>query len=75
MSDNVELKTVATQSRWRSKVLWVAVVAQVYLIASSIGLWESIGVDQTVVKTVVDAILQLLVIFGVINSPTSAETL
>lgn len=73
MSDNVELKTVATQSRWRSKVLWVAVVAQVYLIASSTGLWESIGVDQTVIKTVVDAILQLLVIGGILNSPTDAE--
>lgn len=73
MSDNVQFKTVATQSRWRSKVLWVAVIAQVYLIASSTGLWEAIGIDQTVFKTVIDAILQLLVIGGILNSPTDSE--
>ena len=73
MSDSVELKTVAVQSRWRSKVLWVAVITQIYLIASTVGFWQAIGVEQTVIKTVVDAVLQLLVIGGVLNSPTDSE--
>lgn len=61
------------QSRWKSKVLWVAVIAQVVIIADAVGLWAAIGVEKTVALTVVESALGLLVLFGVLNNPTNSE--
>lgn len=59
------------QSRFKSKVLWVAVVAQVIAILLMTGI---IGVaDAELFNQVVTAVLELLVLFGVINNPTSKE--
>jgi uncharacterized membrane protein len=59
------------QSRWSSKVLWVAIIFQVYVIADVVGLWQLIGIEKSIVTTIVDSLLQLAVIFGVINDPTN----
>jgi uncharacterized membrane protein len=61
------------QNRWRSKVLWAAIIAQVIAIASFCGVWELIGVTAEWVNTLVGSVLQLLVLLGVINNPTDAE--
>jgi uncharacterized membrane protein len=58
------------QSRWKSYVLWAAIVAQVIVIADVVGLWQLIGIEKSVFSTVVAAVLQMLVIVGVINNPT-----
>jgi uncharacterized membrane protein len=60
------------QSRWKSKILWVAVIAQVVIILDAIGFWGMIGIDRSVALTVVEAGLGLLVLFGVVNNPTNA---
>lgn len=64
-----------TQSRWKSKVLWVSILIQVYIIADIVGLWQAIGIEKSVVSTIIDSVLQLLVIVGIINNPTDAEKL
>lgn len=60
------------QNRWRSKVLWAAVIAQVIAIGQLTGLFERIGVDAGLVGDVAAAVLQLLVLVGVVNNPTNA---
>lgn len=59
-----------TQSRWKSYVLWASIVAQIVVIADVVGLWAAIGIEKTVFTTVVSAILQMLVIVGIVNNPT-----
>jgi uncharacterized membrane protein len=66
---------IMTQSRWKSLVLWTAIVAQVYVIADVVGLWQLVGIEKSVITTVIDAVLQLFVIFGVINNPTNPDAL
>ena len=60
------------QSRWNSKVLWAAIIAQVIAIGQLTGVWAQIGVDAGKLGDILAAILQLLVIVGVVNNPTDA---
>mgnify|MGYP001164719737 CR=1 FL=1 len=62
------------QSRWRSAVLWAAIIAQVISLGQLTGVWAKIGIDAGLLGDVLAAILQLLVIVGVVNNPTSADT-
>lgn len=61
------------QSRWQSKVLWAAIIAQVVAILVMTGV---IDLQQgEFVNQVASAILQLLVLFGVVNNPTNPTAL
>ncbi|HOF38698.1 MAG TPA: hypothetical protein PLD73_01395 [Candidatus Hydrogenedentes bacterium] len=62
------------QSRWRSSVLWASIVAQVIAIGQLTGVWAKIGIDAGWLGDVLAAVLQLLVIVGVVNNPTSADS-
>jgi len=64
-----------TQSRLKSKVLWVAVIAQVIAIGQLTGVFKAIGLDAGTVGDVAAGILQLFVIFGIVNDPTNATGL
>lgn len=70
MSEN---NTNSKQSRWKSKVLWAAVAAQVLALLQMTGLLARLGVDAGTAGDVVAAVLQLLVIVGVVNDPTNGE--
>jgi uncharacterized membrane protein len=61
------------QNRFKSKVLWAAVAAQVISILVLTGADKALGLDMGVVGDVVAGVLQLLVLFGILNSPTDAE--
>jgi Bacteriophage holin. len=54
--------------RLKSPVVWAAVVAQVLTILLTLGAIET-G-TETLVNQIVAGMLQLLVIFGVLNNPT-----
>lgn len=64
-----------TQNRWRSKVLWMAVIAQVITLLSAFGVWQAIGVTEDWVNKIVIIVMQLLTIFGVVNNPTDPNSL
>ena len=61
------------QSRWKSKVLWAAVAAQMLALGQVLGLWERLGIDQNAVSGTVAAVLQLLALVGVVNDPINGE--
>jgi len=61
------------QSRWTSKVLLAAIVAQV---VSILLMTNAISVaDAVYINNIVAAVLQLLVILGVVNNPTDPNKL
>lgn len=59
------------QNRLKSKVVWLAVVAQI------VGLLIVLGVIDTgmgnAVNAVASSVCELLVLFGVLNNPTDKE--
>ena len=63
------------QSRWKSKVLWAAIAAQIIALLAFTGVLKLIGVTEDWLNTVIGGVLQLLVLFGVINCPTNKDTL
>ena len=64
-----------TQSRWKSKVLWAAVIAQLLALGQLTGIFAKLGLDVGMVGDVAAGILELFVLFGVVNSPTNADSL
>jgi phi LC3 family holin len=61
------------QNRFKSKVLWAAVVAQVVTLLITFGVINT-GLG-TQVNDVVAIVLQLLVAIGVLNNPTDPTRL
>lgn len=60
-------------NRLRSKVLWLAIIAQVISLGQITGLFAKYGIDAGVAGDVAAGILQLLVLFGVLNNPTDEK--
>ena len=61
----------AMQNRWRSKVLWASLLAQVVSILLLTGVLSAGQADM--INQVAALVLQIGVIVGVINNPTDAE--
>jgi uncharacterized membrane protein len=59
------------QSRWKSPVLWAAIFAQIISIGQFTGLWVKFGIDTGMIGDVVASVLQLMVLFGVLNDPVN----
>lgn len=59
------------QHRLKSKVFWAAIVAQIISIGQLAGIWKSLGVDTGLIGDITAGILQLLVMFGLLNDPTN----
>lgn len=57
------------QNRFKSKVLWAAIVAQLIALGQLTGLFVQIGIDAGTVGNVAAGVLQLLVLFGILNNP------
>lgn len=57
------------QNRFRSPVLWGAVIAQILSLLVTIGVIDT-GMSETI-DAVVVAVLELLTVFGVLNNPTN----
>ncbi len=59
------------QIRWRSPVVWAAIFAQALTVLVALNI---VSVSQSeAVNDAVAALLQLLVVFGVLNNPTDGE--
>lgn len=62
-----------TQNRWRSPVLWTAIIAQLVSISLATGLIDAGFGDQ--INQVAAMVFQLFVLLGIFNNPTDAEKL
>ena len=61
-----------TQNRWKSKVVWAAILATLLTLLGDLGLYEAVGITKEPLQQVADAVLALLAAFGVLNNPTDA---
>ncbi len=61
------------QNRFRSWALWVSVAGALWLIASTFGLTEQIGLEESTFHKILDAVGSILVAFGICNNPTDRE--
>jgi phi LC3 family holin len=61
------------QNRFKSPVVWAAIVGQIIALGQLTGLWSKFGVDAGVAGDVAAGIIQLGVIVGVLNDPTTAD--
>jgi uncharacterized membrane protein len=68
-------EVTTTQSRWKSYVMWAAVVSQIVVIVGLVGGWDAIGITSDTFQGVATAILEMLTLFGIINSPTNKTSL
>ena len=59
------------QNRFKSKVLWGAIIAQVLSLLVTVGVIDT-GMSSTL-NGVAVAILEMLVVFGIVNNPTDKE--
>lgn len=59
------------QNRWKSKVLWVAVIAQIVALLGMFGAYDAIGITADWLQGVLTGVLELLVLFGVVNNPAN----
>lgn len=58
------------QNRLMSKVVWLAVLAQIVVILQVSGLLEISQIE--VINTIATAVIQILVLFGILNNPTES---
>ena len=59
------------QSRFTSKIVWVSILAQLIVIGQLTGLFARWGLDAGVINDIGSSLLQLFVLFGVLNDPTN----
>ncbi len=59
------------QNRFRSKVLWVSVVAQVVTLLVETGKIDA-GMGDTINNTIA-GVAQIFVVLGILNNPTDAK--
>ena len=71
MNNTTIVEQKATQSRWRSKAAWVALLAIVGFVLGNWGLFERIGLTNESWQQLVELVLAGMAAFGVFNDPTS----
>lgn len=59
------------QNRFKSWALWVSFAGAVWVILSTFGIPEQIGLTEDTFNTILDAIGSLLIAFGIVNNPTN----
>lgn len=62
-----------TQSRWKSKVLWIGIISVIILIMRNYGLYTYIGMDEAVFKLLLDTVLGILITLGIVNDPNVSD--
>lgn len=63
-----------TQNRWKSWALWTSLAGAIWLILSTFGVPELIGMTSQQFTILLDALGSVLVAFGIVNNPTSKDT-
>jgi phi LC3 family holin len=63
------------QSRWKSWPMWLSLMSAVWVIINSLGIAEKFGLDESTFNTVVNSIGSVLIVFGIVNNPTTPDKL
>lgn len=61
------------QNRLKSKVVWASVLATILMLAGHLGLYKKIGISEQTLQLCIDGILNMLVLFGILNNPSDSE--
>lgn len=61
------------QNRFKSWALWVSVAGALWVVASTFGLTEAIGITEEAWTTMLNALGSVLIAFGIVNNPTDSE--
>lgn len=69
-TEHTELES---QSRWRSKYLWISVAAVIAFILGNWGLYEKVGLNNESFQNLVNLVLSALAAAGIINNPTDKK--
>ena len=59
------------QSRWKSWPMWLGILSALWLLASTLGLPQKIGLTNDAYNNIVSAIGTILALLGVVNNPTN----
>lgn len=68
-SDN---KKSSVQNRLKSKVVWTSVTATILMLIGHLGLYKKIGITESSLQILIDGILNILVLFGILNNPSDS---
>lgn len=61
------------QNRFKSWALWLSVAGALWVILSTFGITEKLGIDKTGFDKILDAIGAILIGFGICNNPTDRD--
>jgi uncharacterized membrane protein len=61
------------QNRFKSKVLWAAIIAQLITLMELTGAFKAMGLDAGVAGDVAAGVLQMFVLLGILNVPTDPD--
>lgn len=57
------------QNRFKSWAVWVSVLGAVWTILNAFGLPSKWGIEESMFKSLVDAVGAILIAFGILNNP------
>ncbi|MFB0920016.1 MAG: phage holin [Oscillospiraceae bacterium] len=63
--------TTAKQNRMKSWPMWLGILSALWLLASTLGLPQKIGLTNEAYNNIVSAIGTILALLGVVNNPTN----
>ena len=58
------------QPRYKSWALWLSIAGAIWTILSAFGVTEKIGITEDKFATLLDAVGEILIAFGIVNNPT-----
>lgn len=61
------------QNRFKSPVVWSAIVALILFILKNYGLLKSVGLDENSYNEFANLIFAILTVLGILNNPTDKE--
>jgi len=62
------------QNRLKSPVVWITLTTGLLAILGEWGLYQKIGIEKEVIQHTITFVIGLLVLFGILNSPTNKNS-